>query len=599
MLEKVLSIFQEKNKVKEIYDKNEFERFNPIDSIEDGYIVSKDGMVYKGFRLFEPGMESLNGEMIDNMAKGIGDAIKDLPPGTVIHKQGIFRNIFKNQVDNGDSFEGSKYFDFHKKKHLLEKPVLDYQCFLYIGLPANNQVIRKKPSPVSTFFSTPLVNLKNQFSNISRVLKNYDKTVNSFLVKLGGLGVKNNPCSNEELIKNFYRYFNLEFSKEGEDGIKNNYLNKQPYLQIGGKMMGMCSYGGFPREINSGARNEYGVISPFNYPLYHGLKFPHLVNEFIVIPDQDNIMSDIEQLQERFGASKEEVISNNIEVFKDDVIGLKELLVYYGSNITYWGKELDEISFYESEVIKAFKNFGNPTVSVETIEDSCNLFWSNVPGAVHQNYRRSIFSSVHVGCMFGFNGEYYDQGNFLVVGRNNRPVFIDIDGKVGESQNFVVVGPTGSGKSFTMNIIVSYFREMGHEVLIVDKGGSYQQLCKILGGAYYDLEEVEELNLNFFIVPKDDFGKYELSENKIKGIKGVLKIIWKEDNKGRLKRSEETILIRIIKLYYQHLEENKSVFPKMDSFLKFLKKLDMQEVGKSLGFLLRSRKNILISMVLF
>jgi len=51
----------------------------------------------------------------------------------------------------------------------------------------------------------------------------------------------------------------------------------------------------------------------------------------------------------------------------------------------------------------------------------------------------------------------------------------------------LTVGSTGSGKSFTMSLLLLSAMAKKPLVFIIDKGGSYRKLCSLLGGSYIDL----------------------------------------------------------------------------------------------------------------
>jgi len=51
----------------------------------------------------------------------------------------------------------------------------------------------------------------------------------------------------------------------------------------------------------------------------------------------------------------------------------------------------------------------------------------------------------------------------------------------------LVVGSTGSGKSFSMSLLLLSAMPKNPLIFIIDKGGSYRKLCSMLGGSYIDL----------------------------------------------------------------------------------------------------------------
>jgi len=64
--------------------------------------------------------------------------------------------------------------------------------------------------------------------------------------------------------------------------------------------------------------------------------------------------------------------------------------------------------------------------------------------------------------------------------------------------NFVVIGSTGSGKSYTMaDFFINYLMN-GAKIRVIDVGRSYRSLCKLIGGQYIEFTEEAAMCLNFF-----------------------------------------------------------------------------------------------------
>ena len=49
-----------------------------------------------------------------------------------------------------------------------------------------------------------------------------------------------------------------------------------------------------------------------------------------------------------------------------------------------------------------------------------------------------------------------------------------------DNMNAIIVGPSGTGKSFTTNTIVRNMYNDGQHIFIIDVGDSYQGLCRVI-----------------------------------------------------------------------------------------------------------------------
>jgi conjugal transfer ATP-binding protein TraC len=67
----------------------------------------------------------------------------------------------------------------------------------------------------------------------------------------------------------------------------------------------------------------------------------------------------------------------------------------------------------------------------------------------------------------------------------------------------VVVGTSGSGKSFLINHLVQQVLPLGAAVVILDRWASYEQLCTIQGGRYVALDFDHPICFNPFLGPLD------------------------------------------------------------------------------------------------
>lgn len=88
--------------------------------------------------------------------------------------------------------------------------------------------------------------------------------------------------------------------------------------------------------------------------------------------------------------------------------------------------------------------------------------------------------------------------------RSGQPIYLDLWGRMVITAHSLIVGTTGSGKSFTFNnLLMGIQVKYKPKVWIIDKGDSYESLCLVQGGNYIRLatEPFEDPVSNRMIYP--------------------------------------------------------------------------------------------------
>lgn len=152
-----------------------------------------------------------------------------------------------------------------------------------------------------------------------------------------------------------------------------------------------------------------------------------------------------------------------------------------------------------------------------------------------------------------------------------------------ENANEVVLGKSGSGKSYLIKLEAMRQFMFGAEVIIVDPEGEYEVLCNTLGGEKVSFTSSEPVKIN----PFDLSGLYEEGENelglKILSLHGLLKIVM-----GNLDAAQSAVLDRALVETYRQKgitpdpATQKNEPPLMEDLYKIL--IGMEDpVGKDLG----------------
>lgn len=164
-----------------------------------------------------------------------------------------------------------------------------------------------------------------------------------------------------------------------------------------------------------------------------------------------------------------------------------------------------------------------------------NAFFATVPGNRHFNLRRQwALNSNYADLSFLFTvdqGELWNahlEREYLAVLESAHGTLYYLNLHSGEVAHTLILGATGSGKSFLLNFLLQSLQKYEPRVFIFDLGASYETLTRVFGGSYlnvglknpgftinpFSLEPTDE-NLNFlylFIkVLIESPGRYELT----------------------------------------------------------------------------------------
>ena len=166
--------------------------------------------------------------------------------------------------------------------------------------------------------------------------------------------------------------------------------------------------------------------------------------------------------------------------------------------------ELDQLV---GEFSGVFSN-ADGNLFVETY-NQLNAYFAVVPGNYSQNLRRLyLLSANYADLSFFFTilaGEkhnaHLDAEYLAVVETDNAtPYFLNLHN--GEVPHTLILGMTGSGKSYFCNFVLQNAQKYNPLTFIFDIGGSFQSLTTIFGGSYLNVgQESRDFTINPFSLP--------------------------------------------------------------------------------------------------
>ena len=180
----------------------------------------------------------------------------------------------------------------------------------------------------------------------------------------------------------------------------------------------------------------------------------------------------------------------------------------FSTTIIIYGEDLGDVRRSSAECYKVFAAKG-----AHLTEEGYNLlnaFLSIIPGNSAFNLRRLWLSSANAAdlSLAFVPGTGERRNHFLgaehlatLETRQGTPYFLNLHQEdVGHS---LVLGRTGSGKSFLLCFLLTHLQKYNPFTFIFDLGGSYQNLASHLGGAYLRIgPESRRVSINPFCLPQ-------------------------------------------------------------------------------------------------
>jgi len=241
----------------------------------------------------------------------------------------------------------------------------------------------------------------------------------------------------------------------------------------------------------------------------------------------------------------------------------------------------------------AIQQLSDASASIETV-DNLNIHSCLMPGFGQHQYRTMTMSCEVAASYFNTDRPFTGTGNpddLLFCNRRLEPVYINFS--AGNSKHAIVVGPTGSGKSFFTGDLIVQRHTHGWKQLIIDVGGSFQFLVEELGGLHINYNPQNPIRLNPFITSiNETTGKYELTPSDKGYLVNFLALMY-QPNKD-LSVVENSVLSELLDVWYTQLKEQE--VPTVAKFYEFLNTYIPQRVKEDTLF---SKKMVAMDEVAF
>jgi conjugal transfer ATP-binding protein TraC len=485
---------------------------NNILHIENNKIVFSNGVFGIVYKLKLPEKYSLGKEDYTALNDYWHAALKDLPIGSIFYKQDAF---IESKFDTS-FFADSNFIQKSTKRFYKDFDYIKHDCYLFFMLPSKEINNSSLINPFKTLN-------KKAFDLFDENIEAFTNSVDSVVLSLnaiklqGGNKIVLSPISEQDLIDYYDLYFNLF----NEDSISDILANTNS-INVGtkyGAIIAMCDEDKIPDELESTRKDKflsndktlffrnYGDSFAFDLP------FSHIYNQICIIDDNRKQLDLLKVRNEKLHKTKGfDNANKHFAKVTDDIIqDITEnqdviRLIRGHNNLIIISDSEDELA---KNLLKANANFRELDIKpyIPTGNYLNAMFLYSFPFFT-QNFTESqlYVTSLNIFCSFLNNtGDYKSdsQGVFFNSRLSNIPVKIDTWDEKNvymNARNFMILAPTGEGKSFLANHLIStaFFEEK--KIVLVDLGGSYLKLSYLFPNdiVYITYEVGQSLGINPF-----------------------------------------------------------------------------------------------------
>ncbi|WP_053181520.1 TraG family conjugative transposon ATPase, partial [Sunxiuqinia dokdonensis] len=291
------------------------------------------------------------------------------------------------------------------------------------------------------------------------------------------------------------RYLTLNF-REGQPVLGGiDFRDRLRVMDQFVEILSLSDFSHLPGELRpAGNHPRTQLPVSFVHPVSWKLPFSHLTNQFIYVPDQQQTKAMLEDSYKKIYSlsrfsSENKVNSGLIEQFLDTVQTTGEKLVKTHFNVLLFDDSLQRLKQHKSETASAFSLMN--CFPYQHSFDLPLLFFACVPFSTQLPETEAFITQVpQACCLTNFEGAIRSSDSDFTLYLSNReegcPVKIDLsdepmDRHLIHNRNKLVIGGSGSGKSFFTNHLLRQYAESENcHVVLLDVGRSYELLTRYL-----------------------------------------------------------------------------------------------------------------------
>jgi len=542
----------------------------PVAAIDNNIILLNSGSVAICYKMEVPEIFTLHAEDLNNIVDILSKSIySNVPEETVIH----FQWDYKKKEFNPKKLKNNTFLEKATVNHFKNRVYLEQTLYVYFILPKiasyKNNYGSFKISYNDKEIKLKTEKIKNFYNIIKKGVNNISSHDYFNFIKL-------TEIETENLIKSYFT-FNTKVNTDiilDKEGFR--YGDKELHIYSLCDMKNQAD-GKIPIAIVNSNRST--KISKFYRPYVScfglELNIEHRVNLIIYYDNQAYWKKEIEQNISKLNgtALMGRQNLNNAKINEEFLSGVENQnlkIVRYHFSVMFWEKDKETIEKLDNKISGYFDILG--LKPYKPIQDSYLYLLGTFPGnADMMPLSETILSYDSYPFLF-FNPEQnykIDNDGFVFNDRLTQlPILIDTFDKpyltkVVDNRNFLMIAPSGGGKSFLAKNILRQFIEKENTKTVVINIGGDSKIAKTYPNKslYFLYEEGKALDVNPFYIylssKEDKVGeKLFISTDKIEFLIDFIAILWK--NGEDISNDERSVLNEIFIDFYK-LKANENI----------------------------------------
>ncbi len=548
----------------------------PILFCKGNCAYTNNGSFIMGFELTLPEIFSLPETQLEKSRDTWTSFIKNLPPGSLVHR---FDAFIEAPFDLSH-LPAETYFQQSYRRHFTGRKTLHHRARLFVSTPKLKGFENSLLHPFANYSPDKAVS-EQHFIN-----EEFRSAVNNGVAFLNRERIFSAvPLEEEAMLSLNFQYFNLfipHYSNTLDFATALRTADTQIHLRVGDNLVGAFSVYNekqLPNELSCITRDPY-LDNRFDFHTTPGdllglyFRRPHYLSTVIRRDDLHYWAARIKAkadeyarlsfLSKNFSTRREEM-----EQLHDQLTGNynNDLIVRSNTTVVFWDNDTAGFDKAKNELSAVFQGLDiQPYYPAG--KHLKNLFVTANPFYAANLTALSLYPNFCAAPISFFTtvGNYrHDAAGVFFTDRFNIPVRRDIwdeEKKHIKARNFILIAPTGEGKSFFLQEFMRQMKESGVILVIIDLGKSFHKFARLMGdeAAFIEYKQGRPLGVN----PFNNSVAVLLEPEKLSGLAEF--VFAHLDTRTAIRESDRIFLRNCIRYYIQTCQSDLS----FDGFIRFI-----------------------------